>query len=114
MTGKTYLYEWQKQDFENMTGIEKEAFRKADELNDMMLDIKILMDEIDEEWMNYLKYLEERKISKIHEFRGGECIDFDEELLHAIVNTLKKSLNDTNNCLNYNLKKINLNRVIDG
>lgn len=114
MAQKTYLYEWQKEDFENLTDIEKEAFKKADELNDMMLDIKILMDEIDDEWNQYLKYLEDSKISRICEFRGGQCIEFDEELLNAIVNTLKKSLNDTKDSLNHNSKKINLNRVIDG
>ena len=114
MARKTYLYEWQKEEFENLTDIEKEAFKKADRLNDMMLDIKILMDEIDEEWSQYMKYLEDSKISRICEFRGGQCIEFDEELLNAIVNTLKKSLNDTKNSLNHNSKKINLNRVIDG
>lgn len=114
MARKTYLYEWQKEEFENLTDIEKEAFKKADRLNDMMLDIKILMDEIDDEWNQYLKYLEDSKISRICEFRGGQCIEFDEELLNAIVNTLKKSLNDTKNSLNHNSKKINLNRVIDG
>lgn len=114
MARKTYLYEWQKEEFENLTDIEKEAFKKADRLNDMMLDIKIMMDEIDDEWNQYLKYLEDSKISRICEFRGGQCIDFDEELLNAIVNTLKKSLNDTKNSLNHNSKKINLNRVIDG
>lgn len=114
MARKTYLYEWQKEEFENLTDIEKEAFKKADRLNDMMLDIKILMDEIDDEWNQYLKYLEDSKISRICGFRGGQCIEFDEELLNAIVNTLKKSLNDTKNSLNHNSKKINLNRVIDG
>lgn len=114
MARKTYLYEWQKEEFENLTDIEKEAFKKADRLNDMMLDIKIMMDEIDDEWNQYLKYLEDSKISRICEFRGGQCIEFDEELLNAIVNTLKKSLNDTKDSLNHNSKKINLNRVIDG
>ena len=114
MARKTYLYEWQKEEFENLTDIEKEAFKKADRLNDMMLDIKIMMDEIDDEWNQYLKYLEDSKISRICDFRGGQCIEFDEELLNAIVNTLKKSLNDTKNSLNHNSKKINLNRVIDG
>ena len=104
MARKTYLYEWKKEDFENLTDIEKEAFKKADELNDMMLDIKILMDEIDEEWSQYMKYLEDSKISRICEFRGGQCI----------VNTLKKSLNDTKDSLNHNSKKINLDLVIDG
>ena len=114
MAEKTYLYEFEKEDFENLKGIEKEAFRKADELNDKLLDIKILADEISEDWAGYLKYLEDKKISKICEFRGGECIEFDEELLNAIVNTLKKSLTDTQKSVNYNSKKIGLNRVING
>lgn len=114
MAEKTFLYEWSPQEIENMSDIEKEAFKKADELNDKLLDIKILMDEVNDEWRSYLTYLEDRKISKIHEFRGGECIEFDEELLNSIVNTLKKSLNDTKNSINYNSKKINLNRVIEG
>lgn len=46
MTGKTYIYEWQEKDIENFTGIERQAFTKADELNDKMLDIKIMIDEI--------------------------------------------------------------------
>ncbi len=114
MAEKTYLYEFEKEDFENLKDIEKEAFRKADELNDKLLDIKILADEISEDWAGYLKYLEDKKISKICEFRGGECIEFDEELLNAIVNTLKKSLTDTQKSFNYNSKKIGLNRVING
>ena len=41
-------------------------------------------------------------------------IEFDEELLQSIVNTLKKSLNDVHKSVNYNSKKIGINRVIDG
>ncbi len=114
MSEKTYLYEWDKNDFENLTQIEKDAFKKADELNDKFLDVKILMDEVSEDLEEYLKYLEDKKISKIHEFRGGECIEFDEELLNAIVTTLKKSLTDTQKSVNFNSKKIGLNRVING
>ena len=114
MSQKTFLYEYSKEDFENLESIEKEAFKKADELNDKLLDVKILMDEITEEWNEYLKYLENKKISKIHEFRGGTCIEFDDELRNAIVNTLKKSLTDTQKSVNYNTKKIGLNRVING
>lgn len=72
------------------------------------------MDEVSEDLEEYLKYLEDKKISKIHEFRGGECIEFDEELLNAIVTTLKKSLTDTQKSVNFNSKKIGLNRVING
>ena len=66
------------------------------------------------DWDEYLKFLEEKKISKICEFRGETCIDFNEELLAAIVNTLKNSINDTNKSIKYNSKKIAINRVING
>lgn len=114
MAGKTYLYEWGNDDLNNLEDMEKEAFKKADNLNDKILDLKIFIDEINEEWDDYLKFLEDNKISKVCEFRGGNCIDFDEELLNAIVTTLKKSLNDTNKSINYNSKKIKINRVING
>lgn len=111
MSDKTYIYSWDKTD---LTEIEAEALKKADSLNDKILDLKFYIEEINEEWDEYLKYLEDEKISRICEFRGGECIEFDEELLDAIVNTLKKSLNDTKSEINYNSKKINLNRIING
>ena len=37
-----------------------------------------------------------------------------EELKMAIVTTLKDSLNNTNRAINYNSKKIKINRVISG
>lgn len=114
MTEKTYLYEWDENELNEFKGIEKEAFRKANELNDKILDAKILIDEIADEWDEYLQYLEDKKISKICEFRGGDCIDFSDELRNAIVTTLKQSLNDTNKSLKYNSKKIGINRVING
>ena len=114
MSEKTYIYEYDKKDLENLTDIEKTTLKKANSLNDKMLDLKILIDEIDDEWRDFIDFLEFQKISRICEFRGDECIDFDEELLKAIVATLKKSLNDTNKSINYNQKKISLNRVIRG
>lgn len=111
MAEKTYLYEWDENDLKD---IEKEAFKKANELNDKILDVKIFIDEIASEWEEYIKYLEDNKISKICEFRGGNCIDFSDELRNAIVTTLKQSLNDTNKSLKYNSKKIGINRVING
>ena len=114
MDKKTFLYEWNSEDLKDLTPIERESFKKANDLNDKLLDIKILMDEISDDWQDYLKYLEDEKISKICEFRGGKCIDFNDELLNAIVTTLKQSLNDTNKSLRYNSKKIGLNRVIEG
>ncbi len=114
MEEKTYIYEYGPKDLKDLEDIELRTFRKASELNDKLLDLKILIDEIDYDWTEFMEYLEHEKISKVHEFRGGECIDFDDELLNAIVNTLKKSLNDTNRSINYNMKKISLNRVLDG
>jgi hypothetical protein len=114
MSEKTYIYEYGKDELDELSAIEKETFRRASDLNDKMLDLKFLMDDIDYDWKEFMEYLENKRISKVHEFRGGVCIDFDEELLNAIVNTLKKSLNDTNKSISYNTKKISLNRVLDG
>ena len=111
---KTYLYEYEKSDLENMEDIEKDAFKKANSLNDKILDLKIMIDEINEEWDEYLQYLEDEKISKICEFRGGAGIVVDEALLNAMVTTLKKSIGDTNKSIGYNPKKIKINRVING
>lgn len=114
MAQKTFLYEYGSDDLKNMKGIEKEAFLKADELNDNLLDLKIMIDQINEEWDEYIQFLEDKKISKYCEFKCQECIEFDEELLNAIVNTLRKSLTDTNKSINYNSKKIKINRAIEG
>lgn len=114
MTRKTYLYEWGNEDLENLSEIEKEAFRKADELNDRILDLKIMIDDMNEGWDEYIQFLEEEKISKYCEFKCQETIEFDEEVLRSIVNTLKKSLTDTNKSINYNSKKIKINRAIEG
>lgn len=114
MSEKTYIYEWGKEDLANLRDIETEALKKADELNDKLLDIKIMMDEVSDDWNEYLNYLEDEGISRMCEFRGGQCIDFSDEVRNAIVNTLIKSLNDTQKSANYNMKKIKLNQVIDG
>ncbi len=114
MSEKTYIYEYGQDELNELSDIELKALKKASRLNDKMLDLKILIDEIDYDWREYIDFLEDEKISKVCEFRGGQCIDFDEELINAIVNTLKKSLNDTNKSISYNSKKIALNRVLDG
>ena len=113
-TRKTYLYEWGNEDLENLSKIEKEAFRKADELNDRILDLKIMIDDMNEGWDEYIQFLEKERISKYCEFKCQETIEFDEEVLRSIVNTLKKSLTDTNKSINYNSKKIKINRAIEG
>ena len=114
MSEKTYIYEYDQKELDELSDIELKALKKASRLNDKMLDLKFLIDEIDYGWKEYIDFLEDEKISRVCEFRGGQCIDFDDELINAIVNTLKKSLNDTNKSLNYNHKKIALNRVLDG
>ena len=114
MQEKTYIYEYERDEMEGLSDIELKTLKKASALNDKMLDLKFLLDEIDYDWKEFIGFLEDEKISKVHEFRGGQCIDFDEELLCAIVNTLKKSLNDTNKSISYNSKKISLNRVLNG
>lgn len=114
MSEKTFIYEYGQDELDNLSDIELKAYKKASELNDKLLDIKIFIDEIDYDWSEFIEFLENEKISKVCEFRGGQCIDFDEELLNSIVNTLKKSLNDTHKSINYNSKKIGLNRVLEG
>ena len=114
MSEKTYIYEYDQKELDELSDIELKALKKASRLNDKMLDLKFLIDEIDYDWKEYIDFLEDEKISRVCEFRGGQCIDFDDELINAIVNTLKKSLNDTNKSINYNSKKIALNRVLDG
>ena len=114
MTEKDYIYEYSREELKDLEEIELGAFKKASELNDKLLDVKIMVDEIDEDWRDFIRFLEDEKISRVTEFRGGKCIDFDEELLNAIVTTLKKSLDDTHKSMNYNLKKISLERVIEG
>ena len=49
MAPKKFLYEFQSSDLKDFEGIERDAFRKADELNDKILDLKIMIDEINEE-----------------------------------------------------------------
>lgn len=114
MSEKTYIYEYGHDELNELEDIELEALKRASELNDKLLDIKILIDEIDYDWSEFMEFLERERISKVCEFRGGQCIDFDEELLNAIVNTLKKSLDDTRKSINFNSKKIGLNRVLEG
>ena len=114
MRQRTYIYEYERDEVNDLSEIELKTLKKASALNDKMLDLKFLIDEIDYDWKEFIEFLEDEKISKVHEFRGGQCIDFDEELLNAIVHTLKKSLNDTNKSIGYNSKKISLNRVLDG
>ena len=64
MSEKTYLYEWQKDDLKDLKDIEKRAFRKADELNDKLLDIKILMDEICDDWDEFKQFLKMKRFPK--------------------------------------------------
>ena len=108
------LYDFENEDLSDYENIEKEAFKKAVELNDKLIDAKTILEEISYDWDEYINFLEDEKISKYCEFKGQETIDFDEELLNAIVQTLRESLININRATGYNPKKIKINRVIDG
>lgn len=113
MSDKT-LYDFENENMDDYELIERKAFRKAVELNDKLIDAKTILEEITYDWDEYIKFLEDERISKYCEFKCQETIDFDEELLNAIAQTLKQSLNNTNKAIAYNSKKIKINRVIDG
>ena len=68
MSEKTYIYEYGRDELSELSDIELKALKKASRLNDKMLDLKILIDEIDYDWGEYLDFLENEKISKICEF----------------------------------------------
>ncbi|MBQ8018365.1 MAG: hypothetical protein IJ258_09730 [Methanobrevibacter sp.] len=108
------LYDFENEDLSDYTSIEKYTFKKAVELNDKLIDVKTLLEEIDYDWTDFINYLEDNKISKYCEFKGETTIDFDEELLNAIVSTLRQSLINVNKAAGYNSKKIKINRAIDG
>ena len=108
------LYDFENENMDDYELIERKAFRKAVELNDKLIDAKTILEEITYDWDEYIKFLEDERISKYCEFKCQETIDFDEELLNAIAQTLKQSLNNTNKAIAYNSKKIKINRVIDG
>ena len=114
MSEKVSLYQWEKEDISNLKDLEKESLKKAIEINDKLIDAKTLLDEISYDWKEYMEFLEDRQISKICEFYGKDTIEFNEELLNAIVNTLTESLNNAKNSMDYNSKKIKLKRVIKG
>lgn len=108
------LYDFEKQNLSDYKSIERQAFRKAVEINDKFIDVKTLLEEISYDWNEFIDFLEDERISKYCEFKGQKTITFDEELLNAIVRTLRESLNNTNKAIDYNSKKIKINRVIDG
>ena len=113
MSDKT-LYDFENENMDDYELIERKAFRKAVELNDKLIDAKTILEEISYDWDEYIKFLEDERISKYCEFKCQETIDFDEDLLNAIAQTLKQSLNNTNKAIGYDSKKIKINRVIDG
>ncbi len=114
MSDKEYLYAWKNEDMMDLKGIEREAFRKADELNDKLIDAKTILEEISYDWDEFISFLEDERISKYCEFKGIDTIEFNEELLEAIVKTLRESLNNANKAIGYNSKKIKINRAIEG
>lgn len=64
MSEKT-LYDFENQDLSDYEFIEREAFRKAVELNDLLIDAKTILDEVTYEWNEYIDFLEEKKHIKI-------------------------------------------------
>jgi len=113
MSDKT-LYDFENEDMSDFKTIEKDAFKKAVELNDKLLDAKTILEEIAYDWDEYIQFLEDERISKYCEFKCQDTIQFNEELINAIVKTLRESLLNTNKAIGYNSKKIKINRVIDG
>lgn len=113
MSDKT-LYDFENEDLSEYKTIERDAFKKAVELNDKLIDAKTILEEIAFDWEEFIKFLEDERISKYCEFKGQDTIPFNEELLSAIVFTLKDSLSNANKAIGYNSKKIKINRVIDG
>ena len=113
MSEKT-LYDFENEDTSEFKTIEKDAFKKAVALNDKLLDAKTILEEISYDWEEYIELLEGERISKYCEFKGQDTIQFNEELLNAIVKTLRESLSNTNKAVGFNSKKIKINRVIDG
>ena len=111
---KTTLYEWENANLDELNNIEKESLKRAVDLNDKLIDVKTVIEEVTFEWKEYMSFLEDERISKKCEFYGKETIPFNEELLKAIVDTLKDSLNNTHKAIDYNSKKIGINNVIDG
>ena len=113
MSDKT-LYDFENEDTSDFKTIEKDTLKKAVELNDKFLDAKTILEEISYDWEQFIQFLEDEKISKYCEFKGQDTIQFNEELLNAIVKTLRESLSNTNKAVGFNSKKIKINRVIDG
>ncbi len=113
MSDKT-LYDFENEDLSDYKTIEKDTFKKAVELNDKLIDAKTILEEISYDWAEFIDFLEDKKISKYCEFKGETTIDFDKELLEAVVSTLRESLTNTQKAVDYNSKKIKINRVIDG
>ena len=58
MDKKTYIYEYSKEELDDLTEIEEKTLKKASKLNDEILDLKILIDEIDYEWKDFIEFLE--------------------------------------------------------
>ena len=113
MSDKT-LYDFENQDMSDYKNIEQETFKRAVDLNDKFLDAKTILEEISYDWEEFISFLEDEKISKYCQFKGQQTIEFDEELLEAIVKTLRQSISTTNKAVGFNSKKIKINRVIEG
>ena len=113
MSQKT-LYDFENESTDDFKSIEKEALKKAVSLNDKLIDAKTMLEEISYDWEEFINFLEDERISKYCQFKGIDTIAFNEELLAAIVATLRESLQNVKEEVGYNPKKIKITRAIEG
>lgn len=113
MSQKT-LYDFENESTDDFKSIEKEALKKAVALNDKLIDAKTMLEEISYDWEEFINFLEDERISKYCQFKGIDTIAFNEELLAAIVATLRESLQNVKEEVGYNPKKIKITRAIEG
>ena len=62
------LYDFENEDMSDFKTIEKDAFKKAVELNNKLLDAKTILEEITYDWEEYINFLEDKGISQYYEF----------------------------------------------
>ena len=113
MANDKILKDYTKEEIAEFSSLEKEAYDKANKLNKEFIHIHSLLQDLTDDWKEYMIFLEDKKISKICAFYGEDTASFDDELRESIAGTLKKSLNDLHKAVNYNTKKIDIGRIIN-
>ncbi len=106
------LKDYTDSEIKEFSSLEKKAYDDAVSLNKQFTHINILLENLTNDWKEYLIFLEEEKISKICEFYGDDLAPFDDELRKAIAETLETSLKDVRKSINYNTKKIDIGRIV--